>query len=547
MAENIVCYGDSITAANEPYEYVQLLRNAHPDWEITDRGVSGATSESVTQDIENTVHTYTPSIVTVMMGVNDANVNGLNHWKGPLYSPYLAAEYYDRITRAVNAIRTTHPSARIIIITPTPFTDGYWDHHDQLTSSNHFLGYLEQYNAQIQQWGTDHPGEAEVCDVYTPIMEDWLTYSANHEPDWTNINYYMLADNLHPNEHGHGIIYAKLVQAIGEEPPPPPPPPPPTYVKRLGVFFGWDPHPVVKNADQFMAAAFSDNPWVMSDALIWFSTLWHFDPNGQNGLGAVEAILQRTDQTDKRIWLALCFDFSDDAQWTRYGELIDQIKHHPSLYAVGICTDEWSQYPATETEAKEKFLQFRDLVRSKEKKAFAHLFFGWSGSQGPIPDGNAWFCREYDLVIFHNNYPHYDTSGQSNLSVLSSMLNRNYAPGCVGGSQGYFGATGGIYRNGTPTVSDYWLTSDFENVIDSFETAREDHAQVLFVAMQYPGDQWVERAALFPKMEQYGDWYIEGTEPPPPPPDGKTDWGRIGSIIAATLTAIGAAYAVYTH
>jgi len=281
-----------------------------------------------------------------------------------------------------------------------------------------------------------------------------------------------------------------------------------------------------------MRVAFGDDPWVMSDAEIWFSTLWHFDspdtwidwttklqsngqpygPNPQNGIASVEAILQQADQTDKRIWLDLCFPFNDSEQWKRYGELIDRIKHHPSLYAVGICTDEWSKYPDTEEECKQLFSDIAAMIRSKGKLAFAHLFFAGKPKQGPMPDGVEWFIDNYDLVTLHNNYPHYDTSGVSNLEVMSGMLNCYVGSSLKGGTQGYFGAAGGDgqYRDGLPTQSDYWLSEDFINVIDDFEnTVYPEQAQVLFLAIHYVDNQWHERSVLHSVMADYGDWLIE--------------------------------------
>lgn len=267
-------------------------------------------------------------------------------------------------------------------------------------------------------------------------------------------------------------------------------------LKRLGIFYGHDQHKtILSNLDTFDQVTFGDDPWVMSDALIWFSTLWHFDPNGQNGYRSVEEILTQQDLTGNRIWLAVCFDFSDDAQWSRYTELIGQLALHPSLYAVGISTDEWVNYPSTEAECIEKFTQFRDLVRGFPKLAFCHSFFAWNGAQGPMTDGVNWFTQNYDAVILHNNYPRYDTPGVSNLEVLKAMLNRDYGPGCVGGSQGYF-------------PSD-WTTTDFEAVIKDFEKARDDHAQVLFLAMGEPQDEMIDRRILHPTMKDSGKWLIE--------------------------------------
>jgi hypothetical protein len=307
-------------------------------------------------------------------------------------------------------------------------------------------------------------------------------------------------------------------------------------MRRLGIFFGWDQHgSVIRNAQEFMRVAFNgDDPWVMSDAEIWFSTLWHFDSqdtwidwtsklqsngepygaNPQNGVQSVENILNQADGTGKRIWLALCFDFNDDEQFQRYGELIERLKDHPSLYTVGLCTDEWVRYPSDPDVAKQKFLQFADIVRSKGKPVYGHLFFAGGPGQGPMPDGVPWFIDNYDLVTLHNNYPHYDTNGVSNLRVMSGML--NYAlydgPALVGGTQGYFGAANGDqYRNGTSTASDYWLPEDFVAVIEDYEHVNnQDHAQVLFLAIHYVDDQWNQRDILYSTMEGYGNWLIEG-------------------------------------
>lgn len=309
-------------------------------------------------------------------------------------------------------------------------------------------------------------------------------------------------------------------------------------MKRLGIFFGWDQHrSTITSPDRFMRVAFGDNPWVMADAEIWFSTLWHFDTPDtwidwanktkkyggsygavpQNGFAAVERVLQRTDQTDKRIWLTLCFDFNDPEQWTRYGELLDRIKNHSSLYTMGICTDEWVNYPDDPDVAKQRFLEFRDLVRSKGKLASGHLFFAGGPAQGNIPDGVPFLIQNYDLIFLHNNYPHYDNLN-SNLRVMSGMLNRQayQGAGLVGGSQGYFtGATTGpgMYRQPLPSQSNYWISEDFYNVIEDYERVNDpSNAQILFVAMNSVDEQWAERETLHPTMKNFGGWLIEDTD-----------------------------------
>jgi hypothetical protein len=262
-----------------------------------------------------------------------------------------------------------------------------------------------------------------------------------------------------------------------------------------------------------MDTAFDDDdPWVFSQAIIWFSQLWHLEPSGQNGISYVDDILTLCDGEDKRIWLTCCLNYGNMDDIDDFIDLIKTVDHHESLYCAGICTDEWCSWPATSTEAKLNLRYIRRELNDLGLKAAAHLFFGWGGSQGPMSDGNQWFTDEYDLVFFHNNYPHYDSACVSNLAVLRSMLNRSaYGTGTIGGSQGYFGATGGIYFNGCdPDVSsDYWSAAAFENVIDDHELVSDDtDAQSLFVAMHYVDDQLTERATLFNVMDAYGGWEI---------------------------------------
>jgi hypothetical protein len=129
-----------------------------------------------------------------------------------------------------------------------------------------------------------------------------------------------------------------------------------------------------------------------------------------------------------------------------------------------------------------------------------------------MTDGKHWFSKNYDLVFFHNNYPHYDTPCTSNADVLRSILNGGRVmAGTVGGSQGYFGATGGIYYNGCDpdNSADSWGEPSMQKVIYEHELCNDPgDAQTLFIAMHYVDDQWNERDGIFSAAQPSGEWHI---------------------------------------
>ncbi len=201
--DRVVFYGDSITDQRmytlfvEQYvvtRFPQLpIRFVHSGWG-GDR-VTGGGGGPIDTRLDRDVTAYKPSVVTVMLGMNDASYRAFDAGIFQTYS-----RGYQHL---IEKIKKDNPGVRLTLIQPSPF--------DDITRPPTFDGgynsVLKRYSAFVGELAT---GEgATVADLNTPVV------AVLQRANTTNatVAQKIIPDRVHPLWGGHLIMAASLLKA----------------------------------------------------------------------------------------------------------------------------------------------------------------------------------------------------------------------------------------------------------------------------------------------------------------------------------------------
>lgn len=201
--DRVVFYGDSITDQRLYTTFVEtyvVTRFPHMNVTFVHSGwggdrVSGGGGGGIDQRLQRDVFPYKPTVVTIMLGMNDAG-----------YKPYDPATFdtfakgYQHI---LDALKQAQPGVRVTLIKPSPF--------DDVTQAPKFEG---GYNAVLVRYGDylrdlaqkDH---FDFADMNTPVTVDLkkaLDLDAANAPK-------LIPDRVHPGPAGHLMMAEALLNA----------------------------------------------------------------------------------------------------------------------------------------------------------------------------------------------------------------------------------------------------------------------------------------------------------------------------------------------
>jgi len=203
-ADTVVFYGDSITEqrlytmVTELYtvtRYPKLnVKFVHSGWG-GDR-VTGGGGGPVDLRLQRDVLEYHPTVMTIMLGMNDGNYS--NH------TPAADDVYYAGFKHLVETVRQAEPGLRITAIEPSPYDD----------VTRPFILQPDGYNAVLQRfsdWIQHYAGEAhlDVADLNGPVVE--MLKKANAENP--ALAQKILPDRVHPALAGHMVMAEQLLKA----------------------------------------------------------------------------------------------------------------------------------------------------------------------------------------------------------------------------------------------------------------------------------------------------------------------------------------------
>lgn len=199
--DTVVFYGDSITEQQHygrdietyvltryPARHVKFLNSG---W--TSDLVSGGKGGSAETRVQRDVLPYHPTVVTILLGMNDGEYT---HFKQSNYDAYR-----DGLTSLVNRLTTEMPGVRLTLLSPT-----FYD--ENAPGSRHFHGYnavLLRFRDFVKTLG----GRRNILavDLNTPLAEA-TRQGRKRDPRFT-----LVPDGIHPNEAGQAIMAASILKA----------------------------------------------------------------------------------------------------------------------------------------------------------------------------------------------------------------------------------------------------------------------------------------------------------------------------------------------
>lgn len=188
----VVCAGDSITQQNYHVNgylnYVGYLDEKLPNARVINVGVSGDTTDGFLKRFDADVRHFTPDLVTVMFGMNDASFgeNAL-----PAFENNLA-----QIAQLIKQMR-----AEMLFLTQNPVMCQV---HDAAVQAR--CAYRE-YAACIRRFTAENA--IPLCD----IERAWQNHIMQNPLD----TWRMMSDGIHPNERGQRFIAKTLFESLSIE------------------------------------------------------------------------------------------------------------------------------------------------------------------------------------------------------------------------------------------------------------------------------------------------------------------------------------------
>jgi lysophospholipase L1-like esterase len=199
----VVFYGDSITEQRLYTTYIEeYVLTRYPQWKVhfVNSGVggdqvSGGVGGPIDLRLERDVYAYHPSVITIMLGMNDG-------YLGPL-EPGIFTSYSNGYRHIVDALQANLPQAKLLLIKPSPFdevtraaefTPGY---NSTLLRFGEFVGHLAQEKHSL------------CADLNAPVIAV-LTKAKDLDP---SLSHALIPDRVHPGSGVHWIMAEAILKA----------------------------------------------------------------------------------------------------------------------------------------------------------------------------------------------------------------------------------------------------------------------------------------------------------------------------------------------
>jgi lysophospholipase L1-like esterase len=205
--DRVAFYGDSITAQRFYTRFMEdFVLTRYPQMHVSffnagvpgDR-VSGGYTGDVTLRLNRDLFPLKPTVVTVMLGMNDG-------YYVP-YDPKYQSIYENGYRKLLASIQTNLPQARMTLISPTPY--------DEVTHGTEFPQYdhvIMRYAAFVQDLAaSSHLAFADFYQAITSLDSAGLAKNPS-------LAALLVPDRIHPSEAAHWIIAATLARTWGMSP-----------------------------------------------------------------------------------------------------------------------------------------------------------------------------------------------------------------------------------------------------------------------------------------------------------------------------------------
>jgi predicted GH43/DUF377 family glycosyl hydrolase/lysophospholipase L1-like esterase len=201
--DTVVFYGDSITEQNLYNQYVELYtatRFPHMRVHFFDAGVggdrvTGGGGGPIDQRLQRDVYTEKPTVVTIMLGMNDGGYRAT--------TPDIESTYVKGYEHILDSIHEHTPGARVTLIGPSPY--------DDVTAPPTFRG---GYNAVMEHFADLDKDLAQKHGAafanFNPLVVAALEKAEKMDPRVAKL---LIPDRVHPDPLAHWIMAESLLKA----------------------------------------------------------------------------------------------------------------------------------------------------------------------------------------------------------------------------------------------------------------------------------------------------------------------------------------------
>jgi len=201
--DRVVFYGDSITEQRLYTTFVEtyaVTRFPKMKMQFVHAGVGGdrvggGWGGPIDTRLERDVFAYNPTVMTIMLGMNDASYTNFNQ---KIFDQYTKG--YEHI---VASVKQHVPNIRLTLIQPSPY--------DDVTRPPFFEGGYNQVLVRYGEFVKElaNRNGATVADLNAPVV-------AALEKAWatdTNVAKQIIGDRIHPGAAGHLLMASELLKA----------------------------------------------------------------------------------------------------------------------------------------------------------------------------------------------------------------------------------------------------------------------------------------------------------------------------------------------
>jgi len=200
--DTVVFYGDSITEQNYYNQWVELYTvTRFPAMRVHFFGegvggdrVSGGGGGPIDQRLQRDVFPHKPTVVTVMLGMNDGSYQAT--------TSKIEGDYVSGYQHLLESLRANAPGARLTLLGPSPY--------DEVTRALMFPG---GYNAVMEHFAGIDRGLAQkygalFIDLNAPVVAA-IDKAEAADPDIAPL---LLPDRVHPDPLAHWVMAAALLK-----------------------------------------------------------------------------------------------------------------------------------------------------------------------------------------------------------------------------------------------------------------------------------------------------------------------------------------------
>jgi lysophospholipase L1-like esterase len=198
--DRVVTYGDSITDQRLYSTFMEeYVLTRFPGWKVqwTQSGVggdkvSGGAAGPIDLRIQRDIVPYKPTVVTIMLGMNDG------YYRPP--NPAVQKTYEDGYKSMVDTILQDTPGVRLTLIGPSPYDD-------VTQPTMHYNEVMQQYS-EFDRKESDRTHQGFV-DFNAPVVDVLQKVKTAH-PDLASR---LIPDRVHPREGVHWVMAAAILKA----------------------------------------------------------------------------------------------------------------------------------------------------------------------------------------------------------------------------------------------------------------------------------------------------------------------------------------------